>query len=86
MASMFAGTGFEAELEEDIAHFDSKCRVCGSALEPPWIRCVQCQPFQQICARCFSFGVEFDRHESDHQYAVVVKIFYIFYRLVLFQI
>ncbi|BFZ18405.1 hypothetical protein BsWGS_21444 [Bradybaena similaris] len=68
---MFAGTGFEAELEEDIAHFASKCRVCGSALEPPWIRCVQCQPSQQICARCFSFGIEFDQHESDHQYAVV---------------
>ncbi|CAG5128357.1 unnamed protein product [Candidula unifasciata] len=68
---MFAVSDVESELKEDSDNFGSVCRVCRSPLEPPWIRCVQCQPYQHICARCFSFGVEFDQHESDHSYMVV---------------
>uniref|UniRef100_A0A0B7A9D5 Transcriptional adapter n=1 Tax=Arion vulgaris TaxID=1028688 RepID=A0A0B7A9D5_9EUPU len=57
--------------EEEFENFGSKCRACSATLEQPWICCVQCRPYQHICARCFSFGVEFDQHESDHPYMVM---------------
>ena len=51
------------------------CVYCNCPLEPPWIRCVRCSsPAVDLCARCFSHGVEFAQHESDHPYQVVVSL------------
>ncbi|CAL1531961.1 unnamed protein product [Lymnaea stagnalis] len=56
---------------EDLEIFGTTCQSCSVPLEVPWIRCVKCQPNVDLCARCFSYGVELGQHENDHPYCVV---------------
>ena len=52
------------------------CPNCGNKIYEPYIHCKQCPSGDvKICLSCFSKGVEFGSHESDHAYAVVKNDF-----------
>ena len=46
------------------------CPCCGVNIKEPFIRCVQCNPFVDICPLCFSKGKEFGLHKNNHDYEV----------------
>lgn len=63
----------------------SFCAFCDISLKESWIRCTGCQPRVNICAHCFSMGVEFGSHENNHPYTVIVSIrLWIYFNLFLF--
>lgn len=55
------------------------CPNCGVNLNEPYILCKGCKPAGvKICLHCFSKGVEFNNHESDHPYSVIKRDFPLF--------
>lgn len=55
---------------------DLTCSNCSCELVPPYIYCVLCNG--NICALCFSQGVEFGSHKSDHSYQIIRDDFPLF--------
>lgn len=55
---------------------DLTCSNCSCELVPPYILCVLCNA--NICALCFSQGVEFGNHKSDHGYQIIRDDFLLF--------
>jgi len=54
------------------------CFICASLLLEPYIQCKECEKQAEkgpvtLCLHCFSKGVEFDGHKSDHPYYLVVS-------------
>lgn len=58
------------------------CFSCTSLLLEPYIQCTDCEIQSDkgpvtLCLHCFSKGVEFEGHKSDHSYYLVVsKLFF----------
>lgn len=55
---------------------DLTCSNCLCELVPPYIFCVLCDA--NVCALCFSQGVEFGNHKSDHSYRIIRDDFLLF--------
>ncbi|KAK2161818.1 hypothetical protein LSH36_109g05045 [Paralvinella palmiformis] len=55
------------------------CPGCSTQLSYPYIHCLECAtPTFDLCLHCFARGLENNRHQSDHKYAVVKNDFPLF--------
>ena len=64
------------------ANDEPVCSGCQVLVMEPYIQCNTCVlpdgegERASICLHCFAKGVEFEGHESDHPYCVVVSVTY----------
>ncbi|CAH0557242.1 unnamed protein product [Brassicogethes aeneus] len=60
---------FSNKLIDDSDITGDYCANCDSELGPKYIQCPQCNV--NLCCLCFSKGVEFSNHKSNHDYKVL---------------
>lgn len=66
-------------MDEDADVVVLKCGGCKEPVSEPYIVCVACRPAKiQLCLQCFSKGVEFGSHQSDHSYTILRNDFPLF--------
>ncbi|XP_033743999.1 transcriptional adapter 2-alpha-like isoform X1 [Pecten maximus] len=66
-------------MDEEEIRMKLKCGGCKDMVLEPYIVCVDCRPAQvQLCLQCFSKGVEFGSHQSDHAYTILRNDFTLF--------
>lgn len=66
-------------MDEEELRVKPRCGGCKDIVSEPYIVCVACRPAQiQLCLQCFSKGVEFGLHESDHAYTILRNDFSLF--------
>ena len=69
--------GFIFRIKMDYDPDEICCKNCSTVLMEPYIHCVECSSNNKepvpLCLHCFAKGVEFEGHQSDHPYTVIVS-------------